>query len=583
MAMRRRHCPDRRLASALRRIDSPSRRLLRTARHARLVDHHRARQWVTFADWRPPPGREAATIRPRVTPVGPAALSEIETAWYAGFRSIRAFKWALRHGGFPEPVRRTPSGPVWLVAQLDAWLAGELSPPDRPGGHLRPRGRWAARRGGRTPRRDRAGLNQVNQVNQAKSPPRKPRQRRSARLTPRFLVRKAGRWYWQPPRYLRELGVLPERLPDDPLEARRRAEALGEIADAVRLQARRQTAKGTPATRADLNPHPPGTVAWLIRKWAGDVEDRNTPGASPDWRRLSDRTRQDYRGHLLALREVFGRYRLAAVTPRIAHAYKAKLSDPATGLMSRQAKYRLQVLQALLAYGVRIGALETSPAIRLRLPTIPPRRAYWTDQDVERFLAADPPPSIRLALLLALETGQRQADLLHLRWSDIRDGWIELAQRKSRRAGREGKRVAIPVSQTLAAELAQAPRTGPYVVTAENTGHPYNASHFRHVFRAVTKRADLDGLVFLDCRRTAVVRLAEAGCSVGELSAITGHSISEASTILNTYHVSTRPAAESAIAKLEQRRRQAQQNVGRENVGRAPAEPETRGLPGVSP
>jgi hypothetical protein len=126
--MRRHHRLDHRLASVLHRLNSPSRRLLRTARHARLVDHHRARQWVTFADWRPPPGHEAAMVRPRRAPVGPAALSEIETAWYAGFRSIRAFKWAQRHGGFPEPTRRTPSGPIWLVAQIDAWLAGELSP-----------------------------------------------------------------------------------------------------------------------------------------------------------------------------------------------------------------------------------------------------------------------------------------------------------------------------------------------------------------------------------------------------------------------------------------------------------------------
>jgi hypothetical protein len=100
------------------------------------------------------------------------------------------------------------------------------------------------------------------------------------RLTPRFLVKKADRLYWQPPRYLRQLGLAPERLPDDPLEARRRAEDLNARADAVRLAARRETraTKGRPATMADLNPYRPGTVSWLIRRWAGDISDRNTPG-----------------------------------------------------------------------------------------------------------------------------------------------------------------------------------------------------------------------------------------------------------------------------------------------------------------
>ena len=409
--------------------------------------------------------------------------------------------------------------------------------------------------------------------------------RRNAKLSPRYLVHKGDRWYWQPPNYLRELGLVPERLPDDPLEARRRAEALGERADAIRLAAKRQSRikpEGTPAAATALNPHPPGTVAWLIRRFAGDVSDRNTPGSSPDWRRLSERTRQDYRGHLLALRELFGKYRLTALTPRVVHAYKAKLSDPDTGLLSRQHRYVLQVLQALLAYGVRIGALESNPAARLRLTSNPPRRTYWTDQDVERFLAANPLPSLRIALMLALETGQRQADVLSIKWSDISDGWLTIEQRKSRRAGRAAKRVAIPISRELAAELDQAPRLGDFIVTSETTGRPYKPNHFQHAWRQVTKRAGLDGLTFLDCRRSAVVRLAEAGCSVGELAAITGHSISEASTILNVYYVSTRDAAASAMAKLEKARR-SRANVGRGMLDTLTPEPETGSMAGMRP
>jgi hypothetical protein len=116
-------------------------------------------------------------------------------------------------------------------------------------------------------------------------------------------------------------------------------------ADTVRLAARREAraTKGRPAAATGVNPYRPGTVSWLIRRWAGDISDKNTPGASPEWRRLSEWTRQDYRRHLQAIDELFGRHPLVGLTPRTIHAYKAKLSDPATGLTPRQHRYPRQV------------------------------------------------------------------------------------------------------------------------------------------------------------------------------------------------------------------------------------------------
>ena len=295
---------------------------------------------------------------------------------------------------------------------------------------------------------------------------------RRARVTPRFLVRKGPRFYWQPPKYLRQLGLEPERLPDDPTAAWARAEILNARTDQVRAGRQRPL---------EIAPGPEtGTGAWLIHKWAGDITDGNTPGASPEWRRLAERTRHDYRRHLVALREIFGSHLITSLTPRVVFAYRNKLSDPNTGLMPRQNRYRLQVLQALLAYAVQIGELPSNPASKMRLVSNPPRRAFWTDADVERFLAADPPPSIRLALMLGLWTGQRQADVLSLRWSDISaHGWITLEQRKSRRAGRAAKRVAVPISHALAAELVRVDRRGVQVVLSESTKRPYRPDHFQ--------------------------------------------------------------------------------------------------------
>ena len=59
----------------------------------------------------------------------------------------------------------------------------------------------------------------------------------------------------------------------------------------------------------------------------------------------------------------------------------------------------------------------------------------------------------------------------------------------------------------------------------------------------------------MDLRRTAAVWLAEAGCSVPEIAAITGHEIDRTARILETYCPRTSTMAVNAIAKLEQYKR----------------------------
>ncbi|WP_414468055.1 hypothetical protein [Methylobacterium currus] len=49
--------------------------------------------------------------------------------------------------------------------------------------------------------------------------------------------------------------------------------------------------------------------------------------------------------------------------------------------------------------------------------------------------------------------------------------------------------------------------------------------------------------------------LAEAGCTVPEIATITGHSQAHAQRILDRYLARTRTLAESAIAKLDEHRR----------------------------
>src|SRR5262249_57914441 len=57
---------------------------------------------------------------------------------------------------------------------------------------------------------------------------------------------------------------------------------------------------------------------------------------------------------------------------------------------------------------------------------------FWSEQNLAAFLAVAAEP-LQRALVLALETGQRQGDLLVLPWSAYDGTWIRLRQGKTRR------------------------------------------------------------------------------------------------------------------------------------------------------
>jgi integrase len=332
--------------------------------------------------------------------------------------------------------------------------------------------------------------------------------------------------YWHEPA-ARDRAAFPAlRLADDKalalLEAERRN------AEMDRWRAGLATAPG------EAGRHPPGSfgaVAEAFRR-------------SERFARLAVKTRRDYGQHIEALLATFAPLPIVGFTRPALMRYRDTL--PAT----RQGNYRLAVLRLVLGYAYDTGELPSHPGRGLKGFKLASRDAYWRPEDEAAFLAHAPEP-MRLALILGLYTGQREADVLAMRWTDIAGGWLTIRQRKT------GRQVQIPIARRLASELERARaeqaarrRLGLVILIGER-GQPYQADGFRHRFAKVAKAAGLEGLTFLDLRRTAVVRLAEAGCTVPEIAAITGHAIHETQRILDTYWRATRPQAAAAIAKLE--------------------------------
>jgi integrase len=168
----------------------------------------------------------------------------------------------------------------------------------------------------------------------------------------------------------------------------------------------------------------------------------------------------------------------------------------------------------------------------------------WEDSDVEAFLR-HATPEMALALRLALDTAQRQGDLVRLTWGQFRGGAIELRQNKG------DKPIYVPCTQLLVAELQQAPKRATTILTGRR-GRPWTEDGFRTEWRKIAVAAGIQGrLTFHDLRGTAITRLAEAGCAVPEIATVSGHSVTEVASILEAYLARTNRMAHNAIAKLE--------------------------------
>jgi integrase len=111
----------------------------------------------------------------------------------------------------------------------------------------------------------------------------------------------------------------------------------------------------------------------------------------------------------------------------------------------------------------------------------------------------------------------------------------------------------IPVGAPLKAALEAVARqkNGPLILT-NSDGQAWTPDGFRSSWRKACARAGIVGLTFNDLRGTAITRLALAQCSEAEIATLTGHSLRDVRSILDSHYLHRDPAlAQSAIRKLE--------------------------------
>lgn len=260
--------------------------------------------------------------------------------------------------------------------------------------------------------------------------------------------------------------------------------------------------------------------------------------------KISERTRHDYVKQIVRIERDFADFPIKEHDDKGARAVFLEWHDELTKSSLRQADYAYRTLARIVSWAVKRGLIETNPCAEGG-KLYSGSRAYkvWSDEAVVRFLAVAP-QVLRLPMLLAINTGQRQGDLRKLTWSAYDGKAIKIRQRKT------GAYVASPVSDELKAELDASPRVAPAILT-NSDGKPWSESGFHSAWGKATARAGIEGLTFHDLRGTAVVMLARAGCTEVEIYSITGHKPSDVQPILTTHYLPRDAAvARNAIAKL---------------------------------
>ncbi|KAA3504338.1 integrase [Rhizobium rhizogenes] len=264
---------------------------------------------------------------------------------------------------------------------------------------------------------------------------------------------------------------------------------------------------------------------------------------SSDFRRIKLGTRQEYDRYLDKIRMEFGRLSLQELQqPPTRGAFKEwrdRLADK-----PRTADFAWMVLVRVLSFAKDRGMISVNIAERGgRLYRSTRRDRTWSCAEVAAFEAVAP-PYMRLAIQLALWTGQRKGDLLRLSWRNFDGSNLRFTQSKTK------ARVLVPMGY-LADVLSS--QRGNGAILLNSRGAAWTSDGFNTSWRKCCEKAGITDLTFHDLRGTATTRMALAGCTVPEIAAVTGHSLKDVETILDMHYLGGRAElAANAMRKMIQ-------------------------------
>jgi integrase len=236
--------------------------------------------------------------------------------------------------------------------------------------------------------------------------------------------------------------------------------------------------------------------------------------ASAAFAGLADETRRTRRNILERFREAHGDKRIAAIERKHVQALiDAKAATPSA------ARNLLAVIRLLMQFAIDAGIRADDPTIGVTRAKIKgDGYTTWAEHHIAAFEVRHPIGTMaRLALALLLGTGQRRGDVVRMGRQHVRGDMIAVRQQKT------SKPLMIPIGDELRAAIEAMPADRLTFLTTAR-GEPFTAAGFTNYFRKRCQEAGLTiGLSAHGLRKAVCRRMAEAGCTVHEIAAISGH------------------------------------------------------------
>lgn len=350
------------------------------------------------------------------------------------------------------------------------------------------------------------------------------------------------RYYWQPNKALMKAGFKLETLSENKAEAIMQAQEFNRQVDAWRA-----------GRKVDSNEGPRQiTIGMLI-----DIYK-----LSNRYKNLAPKTRQGYDKYCFKIiREWAEDVPVSAITAKAVDAFHEALSEHKVGkeVIKTPAKAAavIRALRLLLSHAQREGIVATNAASNPNISSSAKKGRLWIHDEVMHFVkTADEMGyfSVGSAVMLNEWMGQRKGDIIALLATAYRDGAIYIRQNKT------NAETGLPVDMIpdLNARLQEQRRLFPNSLTLfpHESGKPMTHDTFRNRFemiraQAVKTRPEMHDVVFMTLRHTAVTRLAESGCEVPLIAAVTGHSLKTCLSIIDRYMIRTVRMTREAFGKRQ--------------------------------
>lgn len=244
---------------------------------------------------------------------------------------------------------------------------------------------------------------------------------------------------------------------------------------------------------------------------------------------LSNSSKYFYLTVFKKLNQFFGDIPVKMIGYREIEHYK---TERAKKVSQTSTNIELRVLKAILNYAVKLEYMQSNPAKQVKQFKIPNKeKQYFNQIEVKKLLEVIDDVRIKQIVLIALYTGCRLNEILHLRWSDIdldkRFLSIENTE-EFKTKNRKSRKIPLhiellPVFQKMI-EIQNVNKIKNYYLFQNDKGCPFSKGFISHKFKYYLRKVGLnDELHFHNLRHTALSIMAQNNVPLIKIKEISGH------------------------------------------------------------